>query len=67
MSTVNALVAAARDGDVKQIKNLAKQCDINARDEIGWCAIHRAAVHSQIQSLRDQLKAILQEALSGGE
>ena len=52
MSTVNALVAAARDGDVKQIKALAKQCDINARDEIGWCAIHRAAVHGQIQSLR---------------
>ena len=52
MSTVNALVAAARDGDVTQIKSLAQQCDINARDEIGWCAIHRAAVHGQIQSLR---------------
>ena len=52
MSTVNALVAAARDGDVGQIKTLAQQCDINARDEIGWCAVHRAAVHGQIQSLR---------------
>ena len=52
MSTVNALVAAARDGDVGQIKTLAKQCDINARDEIGWCAVHRAAVHGQVQSLR---------------
>ena len=52
MSTVNALVAAARDGDVRQIKSLAKQCDINARDEIGWCAVHRAAVHGQVVSLR---------------
>ena len=52
MSTVNALVAAARDGDVGQIKALAKQCDINARDEIGWCAVHRAAVHGQVASLR---------------
>ena len=52
MSTVNALVAAARDGDVGQIKTLAKQCDINARDEIGWCAVHRAAVHGQVASLR---------------
>jgi hypothetical protein len=52
MSTVNALVAAARDGDVGQIKTLAQQCDINARDEIGWCAVHRAAVHGQVQSLR---------------
>ena len=52
MSTVSALVAAARDGDVKQIKTLAKQCDINARDEIGWCAVHRAAVHGQVASLR---------------
>ena len=52
MSTVNALVAAARDGDVTQIKSLAQQCDINARDEIGWCAVHRAAVHGQVQSLR---------------
>ena len=52
MSTVNALVAAARDGDVQRIKTLAKQCDINARDEIGWCAVHRAAVHGQVASLR---------------
>ena len=52
MSTVNALVAAARDGDVTQIKSLAQQCDINARDEIGWCAVHRAAVHGQVASLR---------------
>ena len=29
MSTVNALVAAARDGDVRQIKTLAKQCMLN--------------------------------------
>jgi len=52
MSTVSALVAAARDGDLKQIKTLAKQCDINARDEIGWCAVHRTAVHGQVASLR---------------
>ena len=52
MSTINALVAAARDGDLKQIKSLAQQCDINARDEIGWCAVHRAAVHGQVASLR---------------
>ena len=52
MSTVNTLVAAARDGDVGQIKALAKQCDINARDEIGWGAVHRAAVHGQVASLR---------------
>ena len=52
MSTTNALVAAARDGDLRQIKALAKQCDINARDEIGWCALHRAAVHGQVASLR---------------
>ena len=52
MSTVNALVAAARDGDVRQIKNLAKQCDVNAKDELGWCAVHRAAVHGQVASLR---------------
>ena len=39
--------AAARDGDLKQIKSLAQQCDINARDEIGWCAVHRAAVHGR--------------------
>ena len=38
MSTVNALVAAARDGDLRQIKTLAKQCDVNAKDELGWCA-----------------------------
>ena len=50
--TVNALVAAAGDGDVRQIKALAKQCDVNARDEIGWCAVHRAAVHGQVVSLR---------------
>ena len=43
----NALVAAARDGDVRRIKTLAQQCDINARDEIGWCAVHRAAVHGK--------------------
>ena len=52
MSTTTLLVAAARDGDVRQIKALAKQCDINARDEIGWCALHRAAVHGQVASLR---------------
>ena len=52
MTAVNALVAAARDGDLGQIKALAKQCDINARDEIGWCAVHRAAVHGQVVSLR---------------
>ena len=52
MSTTNALVAAARDGDVRQIKALAKQCDVNAKDELGWCAVHRAAVHGQVASLR---------------
>ena len=52
MSTVNALVAAARDGDVGQIKTLAKQCDVNTKDELGWCAVHRAAVHGQVASLR---------------
>ena len=52
MSTVNALVVAARDGDVRQIKALAKQCDVNAKDELGWCAVHRAAVHGQVASLR---------------
>ncbi len=52
MSTVNALVVAARDGDVRQIKALAKQCDVNTKDELGWCAVHRAAVHGQVASLR---------------
>ena len=52
MSTVNALVAAARDGDVKRIKSLAQQCDVNTKDELGWCAVHRAAVHGQVASLR---------------
>ena len=52
MSTTSALVAAARDGDLQQIKTLAKQCDVNAKDELGWCAVHRAAVHGQVASLR---------------
>ena len=52
MSTVNALVAAARDGNVGQIITLAQQCDVNRKDELGWCAVHRAAVHGQVASLR---------------
>jgi len=55
-STNDGLSAAARDGNLARIKAIAAHCDVDARDALGWCAVHRACVHGQAASLRCLVK-----------
>ena len=49
------LNAAARDGDLGALRRLARRTprfDADALDEVGWAALHRAAMHDRLDALR---------------
>ena len=46
-------ISAARHGDVEGLRRLNMSgVDVDAKDSLGWSALHRASMHGQLDAMR---------------